>query len=457
MLTGYRRRPQAPPPLPPTIAALLRLRGEGAGRDELAFRVIDRTTDTIATATYEELYRRSAWVARELARHGVRRGDPVVLFLESCLEFPHGLFGAMLLGALPAAVAPPLDPRGHGAALEHLRRVVGQLGARVVLSSSRYGRLAEPVCRDFAAPPLILDRVGESDGEGLPGEGVARDEPVLVQYTSGTRGDPKPIALSTRALLTNLQAVGDAFTIMEGDVGLSWLPLHHDMGLQPVFFSLVFRMPLVLMAPSEFLRCPAAWLRAISRYGVTHSPAPPFGYLYAAQRIREEELAGVDLSRWRVAMCGADIIPAAGLEGFAARFAHLGFRPSALLAAYGLAEHTVAVSFGRPSGGLRVDTLAGPAREAMGGGRPATAGSPLRIVSVGRPIVGHGVRVVDAAGREVPDGTQGEIQVCGPSQMLEYRGMSPRPVGLGPADGCGPATWATSATGSCSSRGSRKT
>src|SRR4029077_2573093 len=163
------------------------------------------------------------------------------------------------------------------------------------------------------------------------------------------------------ALLTNLRAVGDAFTITEGDVGLSWLPLHHDMGLQSVFFSLVFRMPLVLMAPSEFLRCPAAWLRAISRYGVTPSPAPPFGYLYAARRVREEELAGVDLSRWRVAMCGADIIPAACLESFAARVAPLGFRPAALLAAYGLAEHTVAVSFGRPGGGLRVDALAGRA------------------------------------------------------------------------------------------------
>src|SRR5438094_778784 len=153
MLTGYRRRQQSPPPLPPTIAALLRLRGEGAGRDELAFRLIDRTTDTIATATYEELYWRSAWVARELARHGVRPGDPVVLFLESCLEFHYGLFGALLLGALPAAVAPPLDPQGRGAAAEHLRRVVGQLGARMVLSSRRHGRLAGPVCRDLAATP----------------------------------------------------------------------------------------------------------------------------------------------------------------------------------------------------------------------------------------------------------------------------------------------------------------
>src|SRR5438128_420290 len=151
MLRGYRRRPQPPPPLPPTIAALLRLRAEGAGQDEIAFRLIDRTTDTIATATYEEVYRRSASVAREMARHGVRPGDPVVLFLESCLEFPYGFFGALLLGALPAAVAPPLDPQGHGAALEHLRRVVGQLGARVVVSSRRYGRLSEPVCRALAA------------------------------------------------------------------------------------------------------------------------------------------------------------------------------------------------------------------------------------------------------------------------------------------------------------------
>jgi acyl-CoA synthetase (AMP-forming)/AMP-acid ligase II len=425
MLIGYRRTEQTPPALP-KLAALLRERGSEDARGQLAFRLIDRTTDSSATATWSELYRRSVWVARELAGYGIGPGDVVVLFLESCLEFHYGFFGAVLQGALPVAVAPPLGFQRVGEAREHLQRAVRQLGARVILASSRHAALARTVaaaCQALKRPgPVVqvLEQVGEATGQELPGEGTLPDAPVLLQYTSGTLGDPKPIALSTRTLFANLEAIGDAFALAPGDVGMSWLPLYHDMGLQSVFFSLMYRMPLVLMAPTEFLHRPAAWLRALSRYQVTHSPAPPFGYLYAAQRIPEEELAGIDLSRWRVAMCGADIIRAEVLERFADRFERYGFRHSAFMPAYGLAENTVAVSFGPPGGGVRVDRPDSAAREALGGGRTTESAPALTFVSVGRPIAGHRVRVVDANGQEVGDGIQGEIQVSGPGRMLGY-------------------------------------
>jgi acyl-CoA synthetase (AMP-forming)/AMP-acid ligase II len=421
MLIGYRRLEQEPPVQPVTLAALLRECGTDGGQEELAFRLIDRTTDSSASATFGELYRRSGWVARELARHRIGPSDVVVLFLDTCLEFTYGLFGAVLQGALPVAVAPPLSLQRRGEAGEHLERMVRRLGARVILTSRRHG---DEAARVASAGPVVvvrLEQIGAADDPCWQGEKTPPDAPVLLQLTSGTLGAPKPIALSARSLFANLAAVGDAFTLRPGDVGMSWLPLYHDMGLQSVFFSLMYRMPLVLMAPTEFLHRPAAWLRGVSRYGVTHSPAPPFGYGYAADRV-EEELAGIDLSRWRVAMCGADIIHAQILERFARRFERHGFRPSAFMPAYGLAENTVAVSFGAPDGGVRVDRPDEVAREALGGGRPGGPAPPLTFVSVGQPIAGHRVRVVDAGGGELPDGTQGEIEVAGPSQMLGYWG-----------------------------------
>jgi acyl-CoA synthetase (AMP-forming)/AMP-acid ligase II len=246
---------------------------------------------------------------------------------------------------------------------------------------------------------------------------------VLLQYTSGSLGDPKAIELCTRSIFSNLGAIGDAFGMREGDIGFSWLPLYHDMGLHSVFFDLMFQMPLVVMAPTEFLWRPSAWLQAISKYKVTHSPAPSFGYAFASRRIKDSELGGVDLSTWRVAMCGAEPIDADALNRFADRFAARGFQRSAYMGAYGLAENTVAVSFAAPQTGMRIDRLDSDVLAAQGVARIAGEGQRAQqVVSVGAPILGHDVRILAPDGREQPDGTQGEIQVRGPSRMLGYRG-----------------------------------
>jgi acyl-CoA synthetase (AMP-forming)/AMP-acid ligase II len=183
----------------------------------------------------------------------------------------------------------------------------------------------------------------------------------------------------------------------------------------------MFRMTAVIMSPIEFLHRPVSWLRAISRYRVTHSPAPNFGFSFAARRIKDSDLAGVDLSSWRVAMCGAEPIDAGVLGRFAERFAAQGFRKEAFMAAYGLAENTVAVSFAIPGTGLVVDRIDATLLATTGEARAAETG--LAVVSVGKPISGHALRVVDALGNEVPDAHQGEIQVRGPSRMLGYRGQ----------------------------------
>jgi acyl-CoA synthetase (AMP-forming)/AMP-acid ligase II len=418
MIEGNRRGAAPDPALPASLAALLVDRGTGPDRERIALRFIDRTTESIATATYGELLRRAAAVARELAAAGVRPGDRVILLFESRLEFYYGLFGAMLLGAVPAAVYPPLTPGDLPRSIRHLTLVADQLGARAVATSPILYGVAGQV-RGAArrrAALVVLDRVGEADPPALV---AAPGGTVLLQYTSGSLGVPKAIQLTDASIFANLCAIGDAFAIGDGDVGLSWLPLYHDMGLHSVFFGLIFRMPLIVMSPVEFLHRPSSWLRAIGRYRVTHSPAPTFGFSFATRRIKDVDLQAVDLKSWRVAMCGAEPIDATVLEKFAARFASHGFRREAFMPAYGLAESTVAVSFAAPGGGLRVDRLDAAALAARGDALPAGDGRAA-IVSVGRPIGGHQVRIVGEGGAELPDGRQGEIEVRGPSLMTGY-------------------------------------
>ena len=361
----------------------------------------------VDSASFAELFHRSAFVARKLQRLGLGRGARVILLMDTRLEFYYALFGAMLVEAIPVAVYPPLSPNNLKASLEHLSRVALELEAAVLITTPELYPVAKLLSVGRSLSILALNGVGSDDAAGLSGlDGSPGDEPVLLQYTSGSLSAPRAIALSTPAIFSNLLAIGDAFEIRDGDIGLSWLPLYHDMGLHSVFFGLIFEMPAILMSPLDFMRKPSSWLRAISRYKVTHSPAPTFGYSYAARRIRDVDLEGVRLDQWRVAMCGAEPIDAGILGQFSDRFAPFGFSKNAFMAAYGLAENVVAASMAEPGRGLRVSH--GDDREDL-----------ASIVSVGAPLEGHQIRTL-ADGVETPDDVVGEIEIRGPSRMIGY-------------------------------------
>jgi fatty-acyl-CoA synthase len=421
MLTGSHRVALRAPILPSSIPALLRERGIGPTKHRLAWRLIDQSTEIRDTASFADLYHRSAFVGRKLHRLGLGRGARVMLLMDTRLEFYYALFGAMLICALPVAVYPPLSASNLNATLEHLRRVAQELDAAALITTEDLYPVARLLSFGRPFPIVVLDDVGNDDAAGLPGlDWEPGDEPVLLQYTSGSLSSPRAVALSTKAIFSNLSAIGDAFALRDGDIGLSWLPLYHDMGLHSVFFGLIFEMPAILMSPIDFMRKPSSWLRAIARYSVTHSPAPTFGYSYAARRIRDVDLEGVRLDRWRVAMCGAEPIDAGILGRFADRFAAFGFDKNAFMAAYGLAENVVAVSFAAPGRGLRVDHTDADRAELQGVTSIGNREHLASVVSVGTPIVGHQVRILAEGAEEPPDGIVGEIEVRGPSRMIEY-------------------------------------
>ena len=408
MLTGSRRVTWQSPALPSSIPVLLRERGTGPTKHRVAWRLINHSCEIRDSATFADLYHRSAFVGRELQHLGVGRGARVVLLMDTRLDFYYSLFGVMLIGALPVAVYPPLSARNLDATLEHLLQVILQLEATTLITTPNLYPVVRLLSVGRQLTILVVDHVHSDDGIGLYGLGASPgDEPVLLQYTSGSLSSPKAVALSTKAIFANISAIGDAFEIRDGDVGFSWLPLYHDMGLHSVFFGLIFEMPAILMSPIDFMKKPSSWLRAISRYRVTHSPAPTFGYSYAARRIRDIDLEGVRLDHWRVAMCGAEPIDASILGRFYDRFASFGFDKNSFMAAYGLAENVVAVSFAEAGRGLRVDS-------------PGDCGQLTSVVSVGKPIAGHQVRIVVDGKVEQKNGVVGEIEVHGPSRMIGY-------------------------------------
>jgi len=360
---------------------------------------------------------RAAGALREL---GIRPGDRVALVLRTEPPFLTAFFGTLLAGAVPVPLYPPVRLSRMEEYLASTARLLRVSGARLVVADSAVRRLlGEPLAR---ARPELGCEVAEALEGGAPGPAHVPDarDLALVQFSSGSTVDPKPVALSHANLVAQTEALLALLEPTPDDRLVSWLPLYHDMGLVGCLLGAAsYPGPLVLIAPEHFLARPALWLRALSRHRGTVSAAPSFAYEYAAARVRDEELAGHDLSPWRAALDGAEPVAPDTLRRFAARFAPFGFREEALLPVYGLSEATLAVTFTRPGQRWRargVDPVALAARgEVEEGGR--------EVVSVGEPLPGVEVEVRGDRGEALPERRLGVIFVRGPSVMRGYLGQ----------------------------------
>jgi acyl-CoA synthetase (AMP-forming)/AMP-acid ligase II len=268
-------------------------------------------------------------------------------------------------------------------------------------------------CRALAALPAAPQKRERGRGDDL----------ALIQFSSGTTVDPKPVALEQRAVLAQVAALNSFWrhTPESPQSGVSWLPLYHDMGLiGGVFPALALDATMTLLPPERFVARPALWLRALSRHGATISVAPNFAYALATERIADEELAGCDLSRWWLALCGAETVEAETLRRFADRFARWGFRREALTPVYGLSEAALAVTFGTLDDSFRVLRCD---REALAERDEAVAAAGGReLVSVGRPLPGFAIELRDEAGAAVGERRVGRLFVAGPSLFRGYFG-----------------------------------
>ncbi len=376
------------------------------------------------TISYGRLLDAARVLAGGLRERSVRRGDAVALMLPTGFDFLRSFQGILIAGAIPVPIYPParLDRLEEYATRQSA--ILKDAGVKLMITVGRalpVAALLRPSVPSLAHV-VTADELSEAGiAYGAP-EGRGED-PAFIQYTSGSTGHPKGVLLTHANLLANIRAISAGLQAGPSDVGASWLPLYHDMGLIGSWlFCMTDGLPIALLSPLAFLARPERWLWTIHERRATLSAAPNFAYELLARRVSEAAIEGLDLSSWRCALNGAEPVNPDTQDRFVNRFAPYGFRREAFMPVYGLAENSVAVCFPPVLRGPRIDRVA---RAAFASERRAEVAQPddtaaMRFVSVGRAVQGHEVRVVDEAGGELPERRVGRLIFRGPSMTAGY-------------------------------------
>ncbi len=362
-------------------------------------------------------------MARRLIAAGIEPAQRIAIVAETSPEFAALFFGVIYAGAWPVPLPLPTSFGGRDSYIEQLR---------VQLTS------CDPVMLIY--PPELSQMAGDAAGlAGVAGmdwstfatraaPDVALPQPrgddiAYLQYSSGSTRFPHGVAITHRALLNNLAAHAHGMQLIESDRCVSWLPWYHDMGLVGCFLSPVAnQVSTDYLKTEDFARRPLAWLDMISRNpGTSVSYSPTFGYDICARRMSSQTKASdrFDLSRWRIAGNGADMIRPDVMQSFVDSFSDAGFKASAFLPSYGLAEATLAVSIMPPTEGIRVELV----EETQLSGVPVGQDRPQRfraIVNCGKPVRDMKVEIREEDGTPLPERAIGKVWCSGPSVMVGY-------------------------------------
>ena len=389
---------------------------------QIVFRYLHGDGREKATITFGALQQRARAVAAQLSEQ-VMPGDRVVLLVPPGLDYIAAFFGCLYAGAVAVPAYPPnprrTDPR--------VVRMVADCGARVaIVTSALIARLEDwvlhsPELRSLAW--LDVERLQTEDASDWRSPSVTAASLAMLQYTSGSTGDPRGVMLTHANLLHNSAVIHRVSQIRENDSAVFWLPPFHDMGLiggilQPIYAN----VPTVLMAPATFLQRPQLWLETISKYRATSSGAPNFAYALCVERTTPEERAAIDLSSWRTSFNGAEPIHADTMARFVKAFAPSGLRSDVMVPCYGLAEATLLVSGGPVPQSPHV-IFADRARLESGELRPLRDhhDGAVALVASGAPVHEQHIAIVDPdICIECESGSVGEIWVSGKSVAAGY-------------------------------------
>lgn len=380
-----------------------------------------RETETI---TYRQLVEAAGRLANGMRSWGLEPGEFVCIMLPTGREFFEAFFGVLLAGAVPVPIYPPMR---LSQLEEHLRRQAG------ILRNSQASLLLVPEEGKAIASLLgaqIETLRGVSTVEDLrQGQGDTRSVPrqsddlAMLQYTSGSTGDPKGVMLTHANLLANIRAMGCAINATSSDTFVSWLPLYHDLGLIGAWFgSLYHAVPAVIMSPLRFIVRPESWLWAIHRNSATLSAAPNFAFEFCVNKIDDSAIEGLDLSSLRMVANGAEPVSAEAIRKFTERFERYGFQPEAMTPVYGLAENSVGLAFSPIGEKPVIDRVSRKSLSQSGTAIAVSAEDtqPMSFVSSGVPLPGHEIRVVDDLGRELAERQQGQLEFRGASATAGY-------------------------------------
>ncbi|GAB4431463.1 MAG: hypothetical protein Kow002_19740 [Anaerolineales bacterium] len=377
--------------------------------------------------SYADLLEHASGYARVLESHGIKPGDVVVLILQHGKELIYAYFGAVLHGAIPSIMpflTEKLSPERYRADLSAL---IGVTRPAAIVTYPEFENEVRAALQagDSVRAVIVAEGVEpEKIMEAGQFSGMKRGEEdiVLLQHSSGTTGLQKGVALSHRAVLNQLSAYGDALMLSGEDVLVSWLPLYHDMGLIAGFLMPILkRVPLVLMSPFDWVRAPYRLMQAVSKYRGTLSWLPNFAYNFCAQRVRERDMQGVDLSSWRAVVNCSEPVRWESHQAFLQAFKKYGLREMALQTSYAMAENVFAVTQSDLSKLPVVQEIDREAFMTDRVARPAVDGRPaMKMMSSGRALSNTRVRVLDEDRQDVPEGVIGEVALQSDCMLTGY-------------------------------------
>lgn len=385
------------------------------------------TQDSVVSLSQSELLAKVARTRRVLRQNAVASGQVIAIALPSSLEVLTLLLASWAEGLAISLLPHELSPatQRDGARTTAMLELVDPV---LIVTTAHIAQQLPSAWSDRVLTEVeLIERV---DAANDPVDEPVRSRPddlAILQFTSGSTGMPKAVCITQAMLSANCQAIAQRVAVEAADRMVSWLPLHHDMGLSALTLAWWCSIDLVLMPTREFSRQPLAWLQALSRYKGTLSPAPTSAFALLSRlagRLRDGDL---DLSHWRYAWVGAEPVFHDHLRQFETAFAAHGLQTGVLQPAYGMAEAVVAVSLNAPGQALRVRWLDTQSLHALGVVREQPEGTPGAAAYLGNgSTVGHvELRVVDEQGLGLGEGALGNLQIRGASVIRHYLKREP--------------------------------
>ena len=378
--------------------------------------------------TYRQLIFGANQYALTYAREEIKPGEVVLLILQHGQDLAFSFWGAVLHGVIPAIMpflSEKLSPERYRADLASLISITKPAA---IITSAEF----ESEARSALAPGDSIRKVivtntiesqSEPDFDSLPGMKAMPEDIAILQHSSGTTGLQKGVALSHKAVLNQLEAYSKAIQLdPEKDVIVSWLPLYHDMGLISCFLMpVLLRVPVIELSPFDWVRAPYKLMQSVSQYKGTLSWLPNFAYNFCANKIRERNLEGVDLSSWRAIINCSEPVHAESHRLFAEKFEKFGLRPQSLQTSYAMAENVFGVTQSSLEAGPTVVEID---RESFMMERivtpPVVGRSSMKIMSSGHPLDNTKIRMVDSNGMDIPERVVGEIMLQSDCMLTGY-------------------------------------
>ncbi len=395
-----------------------------AAEGDTGFNYYDARGELSVALPYRALRDQALALALRLSRFA--RGSRIALVAHTHPDFAAMFYACQYAALVPVPLPAAVHLGGRESYVRHLRKMLQDCQAVGAFAPSEFVELLREAA---AGLPVALagtraDFMALEPAAELP-PAPRSTELAYLQYTSGSTRFPRGTMITQSAVMHNLEAIfNHGFLLREDDRFCSWLPYYHDMGLVGIVLGCVATQRSVdYLATREFAMRPRLWLRLISRNRATISFSPPFGYALCARRLRQKDAEALDLSAWRVAGVGAEMIHLEWLQNFAETLASAGFRAEAFLPSYGMAECALGIGFAPMGEGARIDYVDGDHLSAHGEALPARDAAKRRgYIDCGKPLPSFEVEIRDEAGRLLPDRRCGRIFLRGPSVMSGYFG-----------------------------------